>query len=207
MNVSQNSLQLLRTIPWPPDVKRNDRFRNPAGVRFKLQNLQSVETKRGLKNISTIDRIIMAEYANKPEVIKGMAGQIRLALQSNIEGMKEPYFDDDIEFSEGRILTEIHKRRERHPGLRKALIAKRRKDGGLRCEICDWTCPIVDKAFHESAYEAHHLWPLSAGLAIKTKFIDLALLCATCHRLVHRAIALEKRWLSLEECRLLLSAN
>jgi 5-methylcytosine-specific restriction protein A len=53
---------LLRTIPWSPDVKRNDRFRNPDGVRFKLQNLRSVETMRGLKNISAMDRTIMAEF-------------------------------------------------------------------------------------------------------------------------------------------------
>ena len=28
-----------------------------------------------------------------------------------------------------------------------------------------------------------------------------ALLCANCHRLVHRAISREKRWLTLEECK------
>jgi 5-methylcytosine-specific restriction protein A len=27
----------------------------------------------------------------------------------------------------------------------------------------------------------------------------MALLCANCHRMVHRAIAQEKRWLSIEE--------
>ena len=149
----------------------------------------------------------MAEYVNEPEVIKGMANQIRLALEANAEVVNEPYFDDETEFSEGRILTEIHKRRERHPGLRKALIAKRQKDGRLRCEICDWTCPIVNKAFHDSAYEAHHLRPLSAGLATRTKVTDPALLCATCHRLVHRAIALEKRWLCLDECKSLLVSD
>jgi 5-methylcytosine-specific restriction protein A len=128
---------LLRTIPLSPDVKRNDRFRNPDGVRFKLQNLWSVETMRGLKNISAMDRTIMAQFVNKPELIQKMATAIRLALKIDAEGLKKPYFEEDTEFSEGRILTEVHRRRERHPGLRRALLAKRRKSGQLRCEICE----------------------------------------------------------------------
>jgi 5-methylcytosine-specific restriction enzyme A len=48
-------------------------------------------------------------------------------------------------------------------------------------------------------YEAHHILALATGGLRRTRVEDLVLLCAGCHRTVHRAIALERRWLSVDD--------
>jgi hypothetical protein len=45
---------------------------------------------------------------------------------------------------------------------------------------------------------AHHTVPISEAGKRVTRIRDLALLCANCHGLIHRAIARKKRWLSIE---------
>jgi 5-methylcytosine-specific restriction protein A len=44
---------LLRALPYHEAAAKNNRFRNPAGVAFKLQNLRSVRTGKGLQNVSS----------------------------------------------------------------------------------------------------------------------------------------------------------
>ncbi|RQQ41635.1 hypothetical protein DF145_34655, partial [Burkholderia stagnalis] len=59
----------------------------------------------------------------------------------------------------------------------------------------------TNTVLEEAHFEAHHIIPLSStGIRI-TRLSDLALLCANCHRLLHRAIAVEKRWLTVAEGR------
>ena len=41
----------LRQLPIHPAAARKDTFRNPEGVAFKLQNLRSVATGKGLQNV------------------------------------------------------------------------------------------------------------------------------------------------------------
>jgi len=37
--------------------------------------------------------------------------------------------------------------------------------------------------------------------AHETRLTDLALLCANCHRLIHRVIAVRKEWVTIMACR------
>ena len=108
---------------------------------------------------------------------------------------------NEEEFVEGRIVTEVHFRRERHPRMRARLIAKRRTLGHLRCDVCDRTEDEYPPALAEAVFEAHHVVPLSTGQVRRTQLKDLALLCANCHRMLHRAIARGKRWLTPEEAK------
>lgn len=56
----------------------------------------------------------------------------------------------------------------------------------------------------EAMFEAHHIKHLVATSERNTKLRDMALLCANCHRMIHRAIALEKCWLNIEEAKMVL---
>ena len=109
--------------------------------------------------------------------------------------------EDEEEFFEGRVLTLMHKRRERHPGVRKALLQSRRKLGSLSCELCLRGSAVDDPDLSDAQYEAHHLIPIAAAAERKTQLRDMALVCANCHRLIHRLIVHHKRWLNLTECR------
>jgi 5-methylcytosine-specific restriction protein A len=110
---------------------RNQQFRNPDGVAFKLINLSSVKTGRGLKNNSRLDRETWAELGAKPGAVSALAESIRSVLRDDLEALSKPYFPDDIKFPEGRVMTEIHHRRERHPAIRRRLLASRRRRGSL----------------------------------------------------------------------------
>lgn len=102
---------------------------------------------------------------------------------------------DDEEFVEGRVLTAQHRRRERAPKLRGMLITKRKAEGRLTCDCCGTGPWAGHPEMAQAGFEAHHITPLSEYKpGAVTRLGDLALLCATCHRLIHHAIHVERRW-------------
>ena len=188
----------LRAFPHHSQAARQQSFRNPAGVAFKLQNLRSVHTGKGLKNISKTDREVWREFGHDRVRTRELADLIRHSLKIVDE---LPIVDDEEEFAEGKSATKVHFRRERSPRLRKAVIAKRLKQGGLTCDLCGSDGSKYDPAMRESMFECHHVIPLSVIGETKTKVKDMALLCANCHRFLHRAIASKKQWISIYEAK------
>jgi 5-methylcytosine-specific restriction protein A len=149
-----------------------------------------------------MDEITWQELGHTPDLVRQKAALIRAAIEiaDNHDAGAE---SDDWEFPEGRLVTDAHKRRERHPGLRAKLIAARKRQGRLVCEVCS---AVPSTRFEDAIFETHHILPLSAGPARATKLADLALLCANCHRLIHRAISVEARWLSIEQAKVILAS-
>lgn len=192
--------EFLRALPYHDQAARKPSFRNPDGVSFKLQNLRQVDTGKGLGNVSQMDHRVWTELGDRPEEVKRLAELIKAGIEISASEKDDP--DEDLEFAEGRTVTEAHKRRERNPNLRKKVLEKRRKIGPLRCDICG--CVEPNHPLGESMFEAHHVLPLASGDERKTKLNDLALLCANCHRMLHRAISAEKRWIGIEEARTIL---
>lgn len=90
----------------------------------------------------------------------------------------------ELEGLEGEIVERViaHRRRERQ--LRDAKLADYRSlHKCLRCEVCGFD---FAKTFGVEYAEVHHLKPLAkAGGPQKTRLIDLAVLCANCHRIAH----------------------
>lgn len=189
--------ELLRAFPHHSHAARKQSFRNPDGVGFKLQNLRQVATGRGLQNVSEMDRKVWEELGDDPALTKELADLIKSGIE--VADKATGIDDEEEEFAEGRVVTEAHKRRERNPKLREKLINRRKRTGILSCEICG--CTASSSEFGEAIFEAHHMLPLSAGAERKTKLKDMALLCANCHRIVHRAIAKKRRWLDMKEAK------
>ncbi|MGR5061954.1 HNH endonuclease [Photobacterium sp. DNB22_13_2] len=112
------------------------------------------------------------------------------------EDKTEQYTIDDPGY-EGQPIYRLHKTRERDDQ-----IPRRKKDqvlnevGRLACEICDTD---FYKAYGELGYgfaECHHENPISLrDKNEETNLKDLAILCANCHRMIHR----KKPWLSVKE--------
>lgn len=115
-----------------------------------------------------------------------------LALQ--FRGGLGPSFDtvesEGDERSEGGTIEETkkyrtHKRIERNPQASR--LAK--KGRPAICEICDFSFSKVYGELGSGYIEAHHLIPLDhleEGQSVKYQAEDFALLCANCHRMVHR---------------------
>lgn len=188
---------LLRSLPLHDPSVRQPSFRNPDGVGFKLQNLRQLATGLGLEHVSTIDKQVWADLGTRREEVQEIAVLIRAnANHPGLLGVCSEGDDDQV-FFEGRIATALHKTKERDRRLRKRLLSARRRSGALTCDLCGTASRVLDPSFEDATFEAHHL----AGVQQEVRLSDLALLCATCHRLIHRAISLERRWLGLAAAR------
>lgn len=188
---------LLRAALIHPLEGRRPSFRNPDGVALKLQNLLSaIDPTRGLSS-SALDRELVAEYPRaRATNVAALASLIRTAIA---RGEAVEMFPEDEVFAEGYLLTSRHRSRDRR--LRKKLLGQT-ADNQLVCKICEFVAPPLERRLRESFFEAHHIRPLSdfEG-ATSTRVADLSLLCAGCHRFIHRLIATKKRWVSIAEAR------
>ncbi len=193
---------LLRTLPYHAEAAKQPTFRNPDGVGFKLMNLRQVATGKGLGNVSNMDRLIWAEFGQRPSEVREIAAAIKAGI-AIVGSQAIPEVEQEL--PEGRLLTALHMRRERNPKVRKMLLDARRPHG-LRCEVCDLTRPSLEISMQEAMFEAHHLVPLAEVGERKTKLADLSLLCASCHRLIHRAMILRSRPVDVDEARSLIAS-
>ena len=70
--------------------------------------------------------------------------------------------------------------------------------GRLACEICGFTFGAAYGPRGVDFIECHHVTPLSEiEIGRKTRFDDLALVCANCHRMIHA----KRPWLTIEQLR------
>ncbi|MEZ0233092.1 MAG: HNH endonuclease [Methylophilaceae bacterium] len=146
-----------------------------------------------------MDRLIWAELGQDEKKVLRLAESIREGAQT-LEGIQEE-IDDDLEFAEGKAVTRLHNIRERNPRLRKKLLAYRKQKDTMYCDICSTSYVSSNESIQDAMFEAHHVAPLATRESKITKLSDMALLCANCHRLLHRAISVEKRWFSLKEAK------
>lgn len=191
----------LRTAEIHPKDKRKDNFRNPDGVSLKLQNLQSaINPTRGLSS-SKRDREAVVEFPiSRKHELTEIASAILRELSNDPQPLEVP---EDEMFIEGQVITASHRRRDAR--LRRRLLDKRTNES-LICEICDFSPPALDRTLRESFFEAHHKTPLSATVGqTSTRVADMVLLCAGCHRFVHKLISSRKQWVSVEAARTLMT--
>jgi 5-methylcytosine-specific restriction enzyme A len=197
----------LRALPYHGESARKPTFRNPDGAAFKVQNLKSRETGKGLGNVSRMDKDIWDELGTNPAEVTRLASLIRAGIAADHHAAKSEVDEaEDVEFYEGRLLTQSHMRRERSPGLRKALLKKRQGDS-LHCDVCEEAYAALPPELRAAAFEAHHIVPIASVGEGVTRLVDVALLCATCHRLLHRLIALRRAWVGLSEARAQISGK
>lgn len=196
-----NLSRTLNQLPIHPISERNEQFRNPVGVSMKIQNLLSEKTGKGMTNNSKMDKEVWKEYGNKPKLVAQIANEIICNCSLFYESDHlEDEIPDEESFTEGKIITATHKRKERDHNLRKTIIAKRIKENKVYCDICGIK-PYFDASIDSfSIFECHHIFPLAqSGGVVTTKIEDIAFLCANCHKAIHNKIAKEKRWITPDE--------
>lgn len=103
-----------------------------------------------------------------------------------LEAAGEPRVPEaDETWEEG---TAVHRRHRAHERNRGAVAEKkaqvRAANGRLVCEGCETDGEDLYGVSAEAAFECHHRLPLTEGPRV-TKAADLALLCASCHRVLH----------------------
>jgi 5-methylcytosine-specific restriction protein A len=184
--------ELLCRLPLHPRSLRAQSFRNPNGVLMKLRNLGHIDPEhqgRGLVRASSLSREVWHEFAGDPERLARTAAAIRAATLSCDETEVPALHAEHEETAvEGRLLYRMHCLRERKPHL---VAAKKReallRTGVLVCEVCGFDFKREYGEMGIGYMECHHVVPLAeAAHERSVRLADLALVCANCHRMIHR---------------------
>jgi len=181
------SAELRSLRIFPESTRTNPRFRNANGVALKLHNFAAIDPThegQGMGHGGTLDSLVWREWTHRPAELHAAVQLIR-ARGGNDETAPETGEDEEYEAPEGRILYREHRRYERD----RTLVAKKkaavlRKSGRLACEVCDFESS--ESSGIPGVIDVHHVVPLHKIGESVTTIRDLALVCPTCHRLLHK---------------------
>ena len=183
----QDLSDLLNRLPIHPVRPDGERFRNPNGVALKLANFAALDPNYpgvGMTRGGKRDAALWHRYSNKPEELHQLAQRIRAGVtEGQLPDVPEEG-EEDVE--EGRLLYRQHRVRERSRALVTRKKEQAARSGPLVCEVCGFDFEETYGQRGAGYIECHHVVPLSMAEPGKTRLSDLALLCANCHRMVHR---------------------
>jgi 5-methylcytosine-specific restriction protein A len=203
---AQELSDVLRAIPVEQQLTQDPRFRSRQSITYKLQNFVALDPSHSTSGFShggKGDREVWEQLSSDPQSLH----EVALAIRANLSGLTPDEAEEDEESitqaEEGKILTRIHRQRERSAKLRaakkKAVVEE---TGRLACEACDVDFGERYGPRAEGFIECHHVVPLHTLKPGRPTLIeDLALLCSNCHRVLH----LRKPWLSVTAVKKLLA--
>jgi 5-methylcytosine-specific restriction protein A len=181
-------------------------LRNANGVYMKMMNFRRFDPayisqgKRGMTHGNALEAVIWNEFSSDRERLAKTCDAIREALRNFQISSLEELDEDIVEAPEGRLLTRLHRIRERN----KKLVALKKKhamdrNGALACEVCGFDFQQRYGSRGEGFIECHHTKPVCEYAdGGKTTIHHLALVCANCHRMIHS----KRPWLTIEEIKL-----
>lgn len=140
------------------------------------------------------------EYCNRLGIQpseKGSFGAPRKFWQLEINQDFENNEELTGEFPEGKIVERTHKARERNSQIISLAKEKFKKlNGRLYCQVCGFDFEKIYGQLGKDFIEGHHTIPVSEMSSNhKTKVEDIAMLCANCHRMVHK----KRPWLTMKD--------
>lgn len=174
----------------------------PGGLRFPPKKVFGLALERAL-GIEAFPAHFSAGWSQPSFELLQAAGYVIVPKNEPVAGDEAEVpkraaiagADDDRRWVEGHPKRVHHLRRERAPGLARdkkmSMLAVTSK---LACENCGFEpAKVHGPEFFDAGLDVHHKVPL-ADLAhgTTTSLADVALLCATCHRIEHRKIALAR---------------
>lgn len=196
-HISQNHPEIialsrvLNTLPLHETRRETADFRNPNGVYMKLCNflrLDPAYNGKGLDAGSKLDETVWDEFAQARSRLSDTAHAIVASAGASVQDSPTPPDDEEDAAPEGRILLRTHKVRERNTTLarkKKALVLQ--QSGVLACTVCGFAFEKQYGPWGDGFIECHHTVPLSQLRPGQvTHLRDLALVCANCHRMLHR---------------------
>ena len=184
--------EILNQLPIHSTELRMTKFRNPNGIEMKLGNFRSIDPLvlgSGLTRGNKLERVVWEEYHDQPTKLKEVTDSIISHSNSEETSESSDVTDNDQEeFPEGKILTRIHKYRERNP----TVVRKKKKSvleqyGKLECEVCQFDFQKTYGSMGQDFCECHHTLPVSKlTKGHRTRLSDLSIVCSNCHRMLHR---------------------
>jgi 5-methylcytosine-specific restriction protein A len=180
----------LRDFPYPLVDTRPPNFRNPNSVLMKMGNFSVYDpesTGAGLPQGAKLEKEVWNEFSGDIEKLARISQLIRDSY-SFLTSLGGTYVLEEEGVSEGGVIYAMHKRYERDN-----MIVKKKKASvfaekmALKCEVCEFDFAEVYGQLGSEFAECHHTKPVAMMKpGEKTKLNDLSIVCANCHRMLHR---------------------
>jgi hypothetical protein len=191
---------------WDPRKEQED----IPDVNIHFESL--IDSEQHPEKVVSLDLLKAAGFKRPVWNPRGNATQIpdkaAAQLKARFDGLSAPTIEELLELDphvevkdlagyEGRILIKNHLLRERN----QALVKKKKRavlssTGALACEVC--TLDFLQRygELGRGFAECHHLTSLTLlNKPSETKLEDLAIVCANCHRMLHRG----KQWKTISQ--------
>ncbi|ANZ28477.1 hypothetical protein A4U64_26655 (plasmid) [Rhodococcus sp. WB1] len=213
----QELSQYLRSLDT--DFALSPGYRSPHSVQLKLENIRTAhpdypgKPTRGAR----LDRLVLQAFLADPGGMHELSTRLRTdtsLAEMRTVGTEEEYPEVDelgtldsegvASALEGAVKRRWAAARERDPKLRKQKIAQSMQERGeVSCEVCGFDFAQVYPGHGDGYIEVHHRVPLHVSGEVSSTLDDLILLCANCHRIIHR----KKTWLTPDELRQILATR
>lgn len=187
--------ELLNALPIHSRNQRDENFRNANGISMILGNFLGVDplhAQPGLSRNNQLQERVWKEFIEDFSLLRRTAEAIEQIASLDLSSPEPELLPEDEGFTEGGLLNRWHTMRERNKTL-----AKKKKDqvsaksGRLACEVCDFDFLECYGEPGRGFAECHHTVPLAdAAFDTVTRISDLAIVCANCHRVLHRCSSL-----------------
>jgi predicted HNH restriction endonuclease len=180
-----------------PNAKERSTVHGPTRCLYAIVEGPGGARYLQLDTVGSEDRAIPDKVSQSIQFDRQAAGQLLqllhrtfpdLAPGASAESDEDVAPADDEEGEEGRTLLRLHRMRERN--LR---LVRRKKQsvlataGRLGCEACSFDFAAIYGPLGDGFAECHHRTPLAALSGVTTtRLTDLAIVCANCHRMLHR---------------------
>lgn len=181
--------ELLRNRLVYAEGPNDPAFRSPSSVQRKGENLRtSREGYVGKRTRgSALDLEILTDFARDSTGVLAEAAAARKWFEGSSAYRLPATEDDELAVLEGELGMRYHLVRERSRGLRAKKIASVLAAGSpVACEICGFDFSQTYGPRGKGYIEVHHIRPLHESGSTRTTLADLALVCANCHRVIHR---------------------
>lgn len=162
--------------------------RTPGSISLKLANFKRIDPGfqgKGMVRGGKLEKVIWEEYADHKDLLKMKADEIKARIKEAERFIYTEEKEECISYTEGGRRVFVSRKIERNPRLRKEAI----RIHGCLCKACGFNYGAVYGEWGEGYIEVHHLIPLG-GSKVKERetnpATDLVVLCANCHRMVHR---------------------
>ncbi|OCJ59490.1 hypothetical protein A6U94_21890 [Agrobacterium tumefaciens] len=147
------------------------------------RTFNSVQARNGLRKLGFLDAI----------KIDGKERDVIILDESHVVG--DLVFAEDVKIE---AAIEGERQRKETVLIRRnaTIVAKVKRELGCDCQVCGFNFGEIYGKHGQGFIEAHHVEPLSnRNESRATSIEDFAMLCANCHRMIHRG----DRVLSLKE--------
>jgi len=134
---------ILNSLPIHNKDLRNTKFRNAQGVSMKLGNFLTLDPEykgTGLSRGGKLDKKVWDAFSKNPDKLI----QIANAIKDNIKNIELELESEEDEFNEGKILTRVHKYRERkHNAVKQKKQKVLKETGRLSIGCLEYLIPQI----------------------------------------------------------------